>query len=302
MSICTVTLPGNRLEALVKKVDGRLKESGCSSLSKCDPATPLPPISIKHKKVVFTTPVSIVPKIEVDIQVDSSVQLCQVLSGEAGNDCMGLIRHDAEMYHLHPFTKRKRSAKIVSLSLDQILSTDFEGHLTRRQRYSVALLLASSVAQLRFTPWLRNGLTKNDILFFPCEHDDCTVPYHEPFIRQGFLFDYSETDNDNTKDYNFYSLGILLLELCFGQRLEDHALRRRYPAGTGESSEAFDLVAALKWLQGVSDEGGADYASAVKWCFTGANDTDKSWRHEMIKNVIRPLEMCQEHFKMAAVS
>ena len=71
----------------------------------------------------------------------------------------------------------------------------------------------------------------------------------------------------------------------------------------GEAKHAFDLMAALKWSQSVGEEGRDDYASAVKWCFTGADNADnanQSWRAEIIKNVIRPLEMCREHFKTAA--
>ena len=70
----------------------------------------------------------------------------------------------------------------------------------------------------------------------------------------------------------------------------------------GETKQAFDLMAALKWSQSVGDEGGDEYASAVKWCFIGANNANQSWRGEIIKNVIKPLEMCQEHFKTVAVS
>lgn len=61
-------------------------------------------------------------------------------------------------------------------------------------------------------------------------------------------------------------------------------------------------MAALKWSQSVDDEGGDDCSSAVNLCFTGANNTSKSWRSEIIKNVIRPLETYQEYFKAAAMS
>lgn len=210
---------------------------------------------------------------------------------------MGTIGHEDEMYHLHPISKRKPPNENDPLTLDHILSSNCKGHLTRRQRYSIALLLASSVAQLQFTPWLRTGLTKQGVLFFPCEDDDCDILYCEPFIRQGFI---DNTPPTAGMDCNFHSLGILLLELCFGQRLEDHHLRQKHPAGFGEVKQALDLKAALKWSRIVGDEGGDDYAAAVRWCFTGANNANSSWRSEIIRNVIRPLEICQEHFKATA--
>ncbi|KAF1948435.1 hypothetical protein CC80DRAFT_498210 [Byssothecium circinans] len=283
-----------------------MKPSIAPQSSQCPPNhTPAPtlsPTSARRKKVAFTTPAPTVPKIELDIQVDPNVKLCQLLGNEEHGKCMGIIGHDEETYHLHPFTKRKRPNDSGPLTLDHILSSKFEGHLTRRQRYSIALLLASSVAQLQFTPWLKTGLTKEDVLFFPYEDDDCSVPYHEPFIRQGFPLHHPTTSDTEANDGNFSSLGILLLELCFGRRLEDHPLRKKHPANAGEAKQAFDLMAALKWSQGVGDEGGADYASAVKWCFfTGATNANQSWRGEIIKNVIRPLEKCQEYFKTVAV-
>ncbi|KAF2007648.1 hypothetical protein P154DRAFT_407825, partial [Amniculicola lignicola CBS 123094] len=84
------------------------------------------------------------------------------------------------------------------------------------------------------------------------------------------------------------SLGILLLELCFGRRLEDHPLRKRHPRGDPDSKQAFDLMAAMQWSKNVHDEGGSDYAMAVKWCFLGASspDLNKSWRSEIITSVV----------------
>jgi hypothetical protein len=280
-----------------------VKPSTASQSSPClANSTPTLALSATRKTVTFITTSPTTPKIELDILVEPSVKLCQLLGGEECGKCMGIIGHDDETYHLHPLMKRKRPDDSGPVTLDHILSSSFEGYLTRRQRYSIALLLASSVAQLLFTPWLRTGLTKEDVLFFPCEDDDCSIPYHEPFIRQSFLLHHPPASKAEANDYNFYSLGILLLELCFGRRLEDYHLRKMHPAWTGEVKQAFDLKAALKWSQSVGDEGGDDYASAVKWCFTGANNANQSWRGEIIKNVIRPLEMCQEHFKTAAVS
>jgi hypothetical protein len=262
------------------------------------PTAALSPKSVRRKKVAFTVPAPAIPKIQLDDKVDERVKLCQLLCKEECGECMAIIGHHDETYHLHPFTKRKIPDGTNPVTLDHILSYDFEGRLTRRQRYSIALLLASSVAQLQFTPWLRAGLTKEDVLFFPCEDEQCNVSYHEPFIRQGFQLHRSASLTVGANECNFYSLGILLLELCFGRRLNDEPLRRKHPVGDGDVKQAFDLMAALKWSQSVSDEGGDDYASAVKWCFTGADNAKQSWRRELIKNVIRPLEMCQEHFNI----
>jgi hypothetical protein len=293
---CAQTMCGSSLPP--KLVKPSISQS--SPRRSCTPAPVVSPNSTKRKKVYFTTPITTVARIESAIQLEPSLKLCELLGDEECGKCMGIIGHDDETYHLHPFKKRKRPDHNGPLTLDHILSTDGERNLTRRERYSIALLLASSVAQLQFTPWLTTYITKKDIFFFPCEDDECSVPYHEPFIRQGFPLHTAASSNAEANDCNFFSLGILLLELCFGRRLEDHPLRKKHPAGAGETKQAFDCMAALKWSQSVRDEGGDDYASAVKWCFTGAQNTDPSWRCDIIKNVIRPLEICQGHFKAAA--
>lgn len=256
----------------------------------------LPP-SQKVKKVAFSIVAPVVPKIEVDLVADPTIELCQLLGDPECSNCMGIISHDDELYHLHPSSKRKKPSEGSAQTLKHILSPDFEGFLSRRERYSIALLLASSVAQLQFTPWLRTGFTKGDILFFSTNGDNNNL-FAEPFIRQGF----STSDSNEANECDFFFLGILLLELCFGRRLEDHPLRRKHPTGDAESKQLFDLKAAIQWSRSVCDEGGEDYAAAVKWCFTGAGDMSKNWRPEIIKNVIQPLERCQEHFRTASAA
>jgi hypothetical protein len=193
---------------------------------------------------------------------------------------MGIISHDDEIFHLHPIIQYRRDAGSDPITLDHILSHDFEGHLSRRQRYLIALLVASSVGQLQSTPWLLTGLCKEDIIFFPSNDDSPIIPYGEPFIRQGFPHSHTHLPSTDfsVNDCNFYSLGILLLELCFGCRLEDHHLYKKHPSTTDAATKhAFDVMAALKWSSSVSGEGGDDYATAVKWCFTGVTDREKNW-------------------------
>jgi hypothetical protein len=45
--------------------------------------------------------------------------------------------------------------------------------------------------------------------------------------------------------------------------------------------QAFDFVAAMEWKHDVGDDGGYDYASAVKWCFDTRKD---QLRHGGVKS------------------
>ncbi|KAJ4350325.1 uncharacterized protein N0V89_008946 [Didymosphaeria variabile] len=256
-----------------------------------------------RKRVGFVASAPTVPNIKVDPAIDHDIHLCQRLGGEDRGECMGIIGHEDEIFHLHPIIPEAHMAGTAPITLDRILSHDFEGQLSRRQRYAIALLVASSVGQLQSTPWLRASLCKEDIVFFPPNDDNLMTPYSKPFIRQGFSHSQTELHPTDflTNDCNFYSLGILLLELCFGCRLEDYHLRKTRPATTDAAAkQAFDVLAALKWSDSVSDEGGDDYAKAVKWCFMGVTDREKNWRGEIIRNVVQPLETCMKHFQNVA--
>lgn len=55
----------------------------------------------------------------------------------------------------------------LPLSLGPILSASLKGCLTQCQHYDVGLRLGSSVAQLRFIPCVRTGLSKEAIHLFP---------------------------------------------------------------------------------------------------------------------------------------
>ncbi|KAF2128931.1 hypothetical protein P153DRAFT_357424 [Dothidotthia symphoricarpi CBS 119687] len=289
----------------VKAITSSPLATHCQSATLPTPASIQSTAISRPKAMDFAPYAPTLPRIEVDMFTDHNIQLCQLLGNEDCGNCMGIISHDDEIYHLHPIIRRRQNVKSVPITLDHILSQDFEGYLSRRQRYSIALLVASSVGQLQFTPWLRTSLCKEDIIFFPSDDNNLIIPYGEPFIRQGFLPDdhtHLSFTEFSTNDCNFYSLGIILLELCFSCRLEDHPLRKKHPPTTDvESKHAFDVVAALKWSGNVSGEGGDDYAAAVKWCFTGATDGGKNWRGEIVRNVVRPLEICMEHFRIAVV-
>jgi hypothetical protein len=261
----------------------------------------VPKATRKGKQVGFATATANNPPVEL-VDLLTALPLCQKLAGRGQPDCMGIIGHDESFYYLHPLQKREEPSGSSQLTLAHILSDNFEGFIDRRQRYRIAMLLASSVAQMSFTPWLRTRLTKEDILFFNSTDASDIDPYGEPFIRRMFPADNAPDPATGPTDCNFQSLGIMLLELCFGKKLEDQSIRKKYPPGDAQSKEGYDLLAAIKWSNYVCGEGGEEYATAVKWCFTAVGDMSKSWRGEIIKNVVQPLERCQEHFKIASVT
>ena len=223
-------------------------------------------------------------------QLAHNVELCHRLRDMTESDhCLGTVSYRNNFYHMNGYSDYRD----MNLSLEDLISGPILP--TRRSRYHLALLLASSVAQLQFSPWLLRGVSRTDILFFPpfdLKPESVNRMHREPFIRQGFpTADATDLHNENPDRWAFHSLGIRLLELCFGKTVESHDPKvLKVP-----EAERFiaSIMVAKVWAGSVEEEAGQAYSKAVKWCLAdGGNEflieTD-SWRDGMIKNVVLPL-------------
>jgi hypothetical protein len=219
-----------------------------------------------------------------------SVQLCHQLSNLQDNDCLGIIGHSHDVFHMHPDKQLPITQEHNAVSLDEALSAGQK--ISRRQRASIAVALAIAVAQLRLTPWLGSAITKKDIYFFPSS-PGATSDFGEPFIRQEVAAGQGPIVEAKDSVISLNSLGIILLELCFNMRIEDHSSRKLMPAGTPDEESAMDRIVAKKWVDDVFEESGSDYEQAVEWCLK--NRVQGMWPQDFVTNVLEPLELCKEY-------
>jgi len=100
----------------------------------------------------------------------------------------------------------------------------------------------------------------------------------------------------------FLTLGILLMELCFNQTLEEHPLRRDYLTPKGQSSPQLDFAMALDWSESLAGEAGKQYADAVEWCLRKRSGVrnDEDWKDEFLEKVVRPLQRDFEYLNSSA--
>lgn len=184
--------------------------------------------------------------------------------------------------------------------------------MTRKQRYLLALTLASSFLQLLDTPWLPVNWKKSDIVLLA--HDSS----HRPYLKQHSLHATSlprqqqqqqtqiipistnpnmsppTTTPSNLAALNrsLDHLAILLLELCFGSPLESQPCRKNWPQGSTDAErQGYDILAARDWQFQVEEEAGREYFEAVAWCLGGVIRHEK-WRADMLQSVIGPLSRC----------
>lgn len=99
------------------------------------------------------------------------------------------------------------------------------------------------------------------------------------------------------KDRSFSTLGVVLLELCFGHRLEEHRMFRNPAYAALKADPIIRQTVACEWLDDVQGEAADDYANAVAWTLkqSPAVLKDDKWREDFFQNVVQPLQRYYEY-------
>jgi hypothetical protein len=142
-------------------------------------------------------------------------------------------------------------------------TADEANHLSMKERLILAVQLAVSLLQLHSTPWMSNRWSKRDISFLktaiPSPGPNTGQPQRpvnvtKPFVSQRLVASNRPQANSPTtpptrhQNPALLDLGILLLELYFGQSIE----QKRHPDDMGSDGQVnsnTDLNTARNWLQ-----------------------------------------------------
>ncbi|KAF2474227.1 uncharacterized protein BDR25DRAFT_120151 [Lindgomyces ingoldianus] len=200
-----------------------------------------------------------------------------------------------------PVKKRTTSGDMITL--DELLNhpplvNGRPAKLSRKERYSLAVTLASSTLQLNSTPWFPDQWSKKDIVFpRTVSHIvDTEHPYVVPRLpglskdsmptpkRRGF-------QNKNTV---LLALAIALLELYFGISAEK---RQEAELGAIEgASNPWTLCAmAYEWTESEQENLSAAFLSAVTHCLRcfsdpGASLQDPDFLQAAVEGIVLPLQ------------
>ncbi|KAL8962305.1 MAG: hypothetical protein Q9193_001272 [Seirophora villosa] len=203
-----------------------------------------------------------------------------------------------------------RFAEVQKITtLDEILGKKHEAAgqaiLPRRSRLAIAVTLAHSMLQLHTGPWLHEAWGKKDIYFL--QGQASTVCVEQPFlVRQINTNAAKSTDAPQSVsracNTSLLSLGILLLELWFNERIEAQPFYRRYQDHEGNDNEYTVFNAAQKWQEQAMEEAGLDLHSPTRrciYCAFGAasqNLEDEELRRAVYSEVVQPLEKLHARF------
>ncbi|OCL02071.1 hypothetical protein AOQ84DRAFT_424460 [Glonium stellatum] len=190
-----------------------------------------------------------------------------------------------------------------------LAATNFRRPFTRYDKLRISVILASSVLQLHKTPWVDEKWGKDDILFI----DRPSKPlFDHPYVaRQFFACKTSQTDQPCSSDglnpcrvirnKALFDLGVLLIELWYGQSLE----KLRTPADLntdGIPSLTADWCTADRIVDEILWDAGSRYSEAVRRCIRcdfdrrETNLEDGDFRQAVYDGVVSLLEKNFEQF------
>jgi hypothetical protein len=262
-----------------------------------------PKLAPANAKVAFADPAPV----EIDgPQTPKITNLCSTIAGCSSDlPKYGCLKDEARQYLIEPLCcANKEPQKYVTL--DTLLSKSSPISLSRRQRFQVALILASSHIQLHPTPWLKSKWSKRDVLFLYDTEDSTKIGSDQPYISRSLSKSLQQSGRNiviSTDIYSFQdsirNLGIMLLELCFGTAIEDHKLRQNINTSDEQILQLFNYTAAIQWSRDVVEEAGPEYADAITWCLhhipeSGVEGKDEKWREDMFNKVVEPLKSCHD--------
>lgn len=245
--------------------------------------------------------------------------LCLAIQrAKSGPACIGvLIDKSDRRYRVWPLKTPSLTSELTGvLSLESLLAQP--GAIKKKDRLILGVQLASTVMQLHTTEWLSENWGKRDILF----HQEITQgksggitntspAIRKPLVRRIFVPPDSPSLALQTmeeakrsifvpQNQSLYSLGIVLMELWYGQRLED--LRIEMDGnGSGAMADMTDYMTARRLIDEISEEAGEKYGDAVRRCINGLDHRSSNLETDDFQNkvhmkVVAPLVENLESF------
>jgi hypothetical protein len=233
---------------------------------------------------------------------DAIQSLCLSFSSKCSTACFGFLEESDTRYYLYPVQQHAKLDASEPITLAELLEGHIMPPLTRRQRFSLALTVASSFMQLRGSNWMRSSLSKADVSFLRDSLNPNVLLLDKPYVTKDFARSQHESstpqNSQNAEDKlvpHIKTIGVMLLELCFGRTIGSFPERAEYPEGDAKTKSIWDNVAAEDLLEQLQEEAGPDYANAVRWCISDSVKlrlSQKGWRTEFCEEVVLPLEEC----------
>ena len=198
------------------------------------------------------------------------------------------------------------SGDIISLSC--LLSSEFRRSkiykslkLSRKDRKEISIQVTTALLLLYSTPWITSDWNGAEIVFENLDRNMSSSNLR-PYISRRFSAASKCSPNAALSDKNtqetIFRLGVLLLELCIGESLDQHCLE----IGKARTRETeFDIVSEW-WQQEAGTAEGPEVAEVIKKCLffkfqTNSNNLlDEELRRAIYNEVVQPLREVPRNF------
>ncbi|KAF1947079.1 hypothetical protein EJ02DRAFT_440643 [Clathrospora elynae] len=174
--------------------------------------------------------------------------------------------------------------------------------LSKKERYSLALTLASSVLYLNSTPWLTDQWAAKDILFHRTSTTARPIDIERPYLAPA-LVELSKGLPSGSKPRGFQNkntvllaLAIALLELYFGMTAEKYQESEHGAADPSVHQNPWLLCAlAHTWAEEQTEDLSAAFLNAVRHCLRcfsdpGASLQDAEFLQAAVEGIVLPLQ------------
>ncbi|EPE33047.1 hypothetical protein GLAREA_06059 [Glarea lozoyensis ATCC 20868] len=241
--------------------------------------------------------------------------LCSVLCVPPGpSPCIGHLVRDRETFELRSAIQKQLAPKHTTLKT--LLKKPKKLYLlSRRNRYAIGSTLASSLLALQTSSWLARGLDNETILFYMRNDPARTDLLNEgPYVKNTFYSSLkkatSASPSPSTVEQErsatrraIFQLGILLLELCFGECMEDQTELSKNHLIDGKPHSATAILTAQNWLEEVEEEE-PDLAPIIRSCVLCTFPYKCDWSNEKFTQsfcatVVEPLEELSRRWDQA---
>ncbi|KAF2115033.1 hypothetical protein BDV96DRAFT_91523 [Lophiotrema nucula] len=191
------------------------------------------------------------------------------------------------------------------VTLEELLATPLSVNgrplkLSKKERYALAVTLASSTLQLNSTPWFPDDIKAKDILFHRTTGPrlvDIDHPYVTPKLVELTKDTIQKPRGFHNKNTVLLGLAIALLELYFGISAEQHQVNEGgAPANGHIDSNPWQLCAiAYEWTEMEQENLSAAFLTAVKHCLRcfsdpGASLQDSDFLQAAVEGIVLPLQ------------
>ena len=222
--------------------------------------------------------------------------LCASIA-DLNSSCIGFSLADDKLHGAHVVDIADKFTPSSVTTLEDLLRLRIVNgkrtKLNRKERYSLALTLASSVLYLNSTPWLTNQWSAKDILF---HQTTSQVDINHPYVVPVEATPDTKPRSFHNKNTILLALAIALLELYFGTTAEKYQESENGAVDPSLHQNPWMLChMAHTWAEETQEDLSAAFLSAVRHCLRcfsdpGASLHDAEFLQAAVEGIVLPLQ------------